>query len=67
METIFTGEGCPESVFSPNANLEALVDTDLDTLATALYVTTDDLLRAHPEHVPLRPKVGDRTEDLGTS
>jgi phage tail protein X len=34
------------------------VDTDLDTLATALYVTTDDLLRAHPERVPPRPKIG---------
>lgn len=32
------------------------MDTDLDTLATALYVTTDDLLRAHPERVPDRPK-----------
>ena len=30
--------------------------TDLDTLATALYVTTDDLLRAHPGRVPARPK-----------
>jgi len=41
------------------------VDTDLDTLATALYVTTDDLLRAHPERVPPRPKVGitPRTSD----
>lgn len=34
------------------------MDTDLDTLATALYVTTDDLLRAHPERVPARPKIG---------
>jgi hypothetical protein len=34
------------------------VDTDLDTLATALYVTTDDLLAAHPERVPARPRVG---------
>jgi len=34
------------------------VDTDLDTLATALYVTTDDLLAVHPERVPLRPRVG---------
>ena len=41
-----------------NANLEALVDADLDTLATALYVTTDDLLKAHPERVPPRPRVG---------
>lgn len=34
------------------------MDTDLDTLATALYVTTDDLLKAHPEQVPERPVVG---------
>ena len=34
------------------------MDADLDTLATALYVTTDDLLSAHPERVPARPKVG---------
>ena len=31
---------------------------DLDTLAAALYVTTDDLLTAHPERVPVRPRVG---------
>jgi hypothetical protein len=36
------------------------MDTDLDTLATALYVTTDDLLAAHPERVPARPMVGFR-------
>lgn len=34
------------------------MDADLDTLATALYVTTDDLLAAHPERVPVRPRVG---------
>jgi hypothetical protein len=34
------------------------VDADLDTLATALYVTTDDLLKAHPEQVPRRPAIG---------
>ncbi|HET6668016.1 MAG TPA: IS982 family transposase [Intrasporangium sp.] len=34
------------------------MDADLDTLATALYVTTDDLPRAHPERVPARPKIG---------
>jgi Transposase DDE domain len=34
------------------------MDTDLDTLATALYVTTDDLLKAHPEQLPARPQVG---------
>lgn len=31
---------------------------DLDTLATALYVTVDDLLAAHPEWAPRRPVVG---------
>ena len=34
------------------------MDADLDTLATALYVTTDDLLREHPERVPPRPVIG---------
>jgi Transposase DDE domain len=34
------------------------VDADLDTLATALYVKTDDLLIAHPDWVPERPAVG---------
>jgi len=42
----------------PNANLEALVDADLDTLATALYVTTDELLKSRPELAPWRPAVG---------
>jgi hypothetical protein len=37
---------------------EALVDADLDTLATALYVRTDDLLKASPERVPWRPTIG---------
>jgi Transposase DDE domain len=34
------------------------VDTDLDTLATALYVTCDDLLATYPEHRPWRPVGG---------
>ena len=34
------------------------MDADLDTLATALYVKTDDLLKAFPERAPARPKVG---------
>jgi hypothetical protein len=34
------------------------VDTDLDTLATALYVTCDDLLKSHPERVPARRAIG---------
>jgi hypothetical protein len=34
------------------------VDADLDTLATALYVRADDLLKSFPEHLPWRPTVG---------
>ncbi|MGK2315873.1 IS982 family transposase [Gordonia rhizosphera NBRC 16068] len=34
------------------------MDADLDTLATALYVTCDDLLKAHPERVAPRPAGG---------
>jgi hypothetical protein len=34
------------------------VDADLDTLATALYVRVDDLLKMAPEHAPARPSVG---------
>ncbi len=34
------------------------MDADLDTLATALYVTIDDLLKDHPERLPARPRVG---------
>jgi len=34
------------------------VDADLDTLATALYARTDDLLKDFPDRVPARPGVG---------
>jgi len=34
------------------------VDADLDTLATELYVRTDDLLKTAPERVPWRPVTG---------
>ena len=34
------------------------MDADLDTLATALYVRTDDLLKASPERAPWRSKIG---------
>ena len=34
------------------------MDADLDTLATALYVTTDDFLADNPQHRPWRPEVG---------
>ncbi len=36
------------------------MDADLDTLATALYVRTDDLLKASPDRAPARPAVGIR-------
>jgi len=34
------------------------VDADLDTLATALYVRIDDLLKPEPERMPWRPWSG---------
>lgn len=34
------------------------MDTGLETLATALYVTVDDLLKDHPKVLPPRPQVG---------
>ncbi len=34
------------------------MDADLDTLVTALYVRTDDLLKSHPDRAPARPAVG---------
>jgi hypothetical protein len=34
------------------------VTNDIDTLATALYVRTDDLLKQRPELAPWRPKIG---------
>ena len=43
---------------SPKAEPEVRVDADLDTLATALYVRTDDLLKDHPRRIPWRPAVG---------
>jgi Transposase DDE domain len=34
------------------------VTNDIDTLATALYVRTDDLLKQYPELAPWRPAIG---------
>jgi hypothetical protein len=34
------------------------VDADLDTLATGLYVTSDDFLADNPQYRPWRPRVG---------
>jgi hypothetical protein len=36
----------------------SIVDADLDTLATALYVRVDDLLKSEPARLPWRPRVG---------
>ena len=38
------------------------MDADLDTLATALYVRTDDLLKDSPDRAPARPAVGIRPQ-----
>jgi hypothetical protein len=32
------------------------VDADMDTLAAALYVRTDDLLNDSPQRIPWRPR-----------
>ena len=45
-------------VSNQTSYLEVDVDADLDTLATAFYVAADDLLKAHPERVPYRPRIG---------
>ena len=37
---------------------DQFVTTNLDTLATALYATTDDLLKESPQLAPCRPEVG---------
>ncbi len=34
---------------------------DVDTLATALYAATDDMLKEHPDLAPWRPPVEART------
>ena len=34
------------------------MDADMDTLATALYARTDDVLKASPQLMPWRPEVG---------
>ena len=55
------GEGLAGSVLIEpvRRTVEArLMDTDLEALATALYVTVDDLLIARPEAGPPRPRVG---------
>src|SRR6266545_2084920 len=45
-------------VANPTSSLGGPVDAALDTLATALYVTTDDLLKTSPHLAPWRPAVG---------
>jgi hypothetical protein len=50
--------GAQDRRCNPTPNLEVLVDADLDTLATELYVRTDDVLKAAPERAPWRPVTG---------
>ena len=45
-------------VAQSNIDLGGLVDADLDTLATALYVKIDDELKIRPELARRRPKIG---------
>jgi hypothetical protein len=52
------------SVANPGEEQEALVDADLDTLATALYVRTDDLLKEGLARTgAVAPEGRDRPED----
>ena len=53
-------------VVIPNASLEALVDADLDTLATALYVTCDDCCATIPSVPRYRPAVRVRSRRSAT-
>ena len=50
--------GAQDRRCNPLSNPEALVNADLDTLATELYVRTDDLLKTAPERTPWRPVSG---------
>jgi hypothetical protein len=50
--------GAQDRRCNPTSNPEVLVDADLDTLATELYVRADDLLKAAPEGAPWRPAIG---------
>src|SRR4051812_50027334 len=53
------GRGCPSSALrTQRRTSEVLVDADLDTLATALYVRADDLLKDCPDRAPERPAAG---------
>jgi len=45
-------------VANPTSSRRLIVDADLDTLATALYVRVDDLLKSEPGRSPCRPRVG---------
>src|SRR5437588_11901953 len=52
-------KGRPGSALQTNVRpLGGLVDAELDTLATALYVKIDDALKDNPGLAPRRPAVG---------
>jgi hypothetical protein len=51
--------GCPKiGVANPTSSGRLIVDADLDTLATALYVRVYDLLKSEPHWAPWRPSFG---------
>ena len=50
--------GVTPDLTAPAGKDGLLIDTGLEALATALYVTVDDLLKDHPEVLPPRPRVG---------
>jgi len=50
-------EGAQDQRADPEEQ-EALAVADLDTVATALSVRADDLLKASPGRAPWRPRVG---------
>ena len=52
------GEGCPGSALLTQRGTGGSCGRRSDTLATALHVRTDDLLKDHPHRIPWRPKVG---------
>ena len=59
------GEGVQDREAKQPPILEELgMNPDLDTLATALYVTIDDLLVAHREWAPPRPAWASRRNCL---
>jgi hypothetical protein len=52
------GEVSSIGVANPASSRRLIGDAELDTLATALDVRVEDLLKTFPDRVPGRPRVG---------